>query len=162
MRDFTESIVMEQDNKVRPIEPISKDIFQRRLAAAWGRVWPTVGKGAMAQAMGLNHTKAIDRGVTGINLPEAHTIFNSLLADKTALDEVIAWYGCKITPVGITAANDFATAAGTLDAMSALVRALADQRRDHKETLDIAALLRPHIAALNAIVREADEHRGAA
>jgi len=147
---------------VCPRDPIAKDKFQRALASAWGRVWPHVGKGTMAQAMGLDSTKTIDRAVTASNLPEAHTIFNSLFACPTALDEVVGLFGFKIVPLSIDAANDLATAAGTIDAMAELIRSQDDQHRDHNETLAIAQLLRPHIGALNAIVRQADELRGAA
>ncbi|MFC0302750.1 hypothetical protein ACFSTI_25000 [Rhizorhabdus histidinilytica] len=153
---------MTQRTKVCQREPIQKDKFQRALAAAWGRVWPAVGKGTMAAAMGLDSTKTIDRAVTASNLPEAHTIFNSLFADPTALYEVAALYGFKMVPMTVEAANDLSTAAGTIDAMAALIRSQDDSHRDHNETLAIAALLRPHLGALNAIVRQADELRGAA
>lgn len=149
-------------NNVCPAEPLAKDKFQQRLAAAWGRVWPKVGKGAMADAMGLSDTKTIDRAVTASNLPEAHTIFNSLLADPTALDEVLAEYGFRVAPIRPEAANDMVTLAGLCDAASVLSDALKDGQRVHPETLRVAEKLRPHMAALTALIREADELRGAA
>jgi hypothetical protein len=60
------------------------------------------------------------------------------------------------------AANDLATAGGIIGAMGVLVNAVADGHRDHNETLAVAALIRPHMPAISAIVREADELRGAA
>jgi len=154
---------MPQRTNVCHREPVSKDRFQRALAAAWTRVANAMNSRAlMANAMGLDDTKTIDRACGSKNLPEAHTIFNSLLADPTALYEVAALYGFKLVPVSVEAANDLTTAAGTIDAMAALIRSQDDNHRDHNETLGIAALLRPHLAALNAIVRQADELRGAA
>jgi hypothetical protein len=116
----------------------------------------------MAQAMGLNGTKTIDRAVTATNLPEGHVIFNSLLADSTALDEVMREFGFRLVPLQADAANDITTAAGVIHAMGELVRALDDGRRDHNETLAIAQLLRPHMPAMAAIIVQADELRGVA
>jgi hypothetical protein len=144
------------------IEPISKDKFQRQLAAAWGRVWPRVGKGEMADRMGLSDSKTIDRAVTAANLPEAHTIFNSLCADPTALDEVLALYGFRLCSLAPEAANDMATLSGLCETAAVLSEALKDGKRVHPETLDVADKLRPHMPALIAIVREADALRGAA
>ncbi|MDF2382458.1 hypothetical protein JMG10_13330 [Nostoc ellipsosporum NOK] len=149
-------------NNVCPASPLTKDKFQRKLAAGWGRIWPKIGKGTMASAMGLDETKTIDRGLTAANLPAAHTVFNSLLADETSLDEVLAHYGFRLTRIFGAAANDLSTAAGTIDAMVALVRSQDDNHRDHTETLAIAELLRPHMSSLVAIVSEADALRGAA
>lgn len=142
--------------------PVTKDKFKRLLASSWGRIWPVMGKAAMAQAMGLENTKTIDRAVTGANLPEAHVIFNSLAADPTALDEILREYGFTLRPLQIDAANDILTAAGVIKAMGELVRALDDGRRDHNETLAIAQLLRPHLPAMQAIIAQADELRGVA
>lgn len=153
---------MSQCNNVCRSEPVPKDKFQRKLAQAWGRVWPKLGKGVMADRMGLDNTKTIDRAVTASNLPEAHTVFNSLCADTTALDEVMACYGLRTVPLHAEAANDLSTAAGTIDAMAALIRSRDDDFRDHNETLAIASLLRPHMPALMAIIAQADELRGAA
>lgn len=154
---------MSQCNNVCPVEPLSKDKFQRLLAGAWGRVWPSLGNmGVMAGRMGLNDTKTISRAVTASNLPEAHTIFNSLLADLTALREVLAYYGLEICQIRPDAANDMVTLSGLCETAAELSEALRDGVRIHPETLKIAEKLRPHMPALVAILHEADELRGAA
>lgn len=135
--------------------------FCELLTAAWGRVRAKHTGAAFAEALGVT-PETVGNAMSGRTTPKPHTVWNSLRADPTALDEVAAHYGFKLTPTNTDAANDLATAAGTIDAMAALVRALDDQHRDHNETLAIAQLLRPHIGALNAIVRQADELRGAA
>lgn len=148
---------------VCPPEPLAKDKFQRLLAAAWGRVWPGLGNmSVMAGRMGLNDTKTISRAVTGANLPEAHTIFNSLLADQTALDEILNHYGFRVCPMIPDAANDFATLSGLCEVAAELSDALRDGIRVHPETLRVAEKLRPHMPALVALLREADGLRGAA
>jgi hypothetical protein len=148
---------------VCPVEPISKDKFQRLLAGAWGRVWPSLGNmGVMAGKMGLNDTKTISRAVTATNLPEAHTIFNSLCADPTALAEVLHYYGLELSFARPEAANDLATLSGLCEVAAELSEALKDGKRVHPETLKVAEKLRPHMPALTALLREADELRGAA
>ncbi|MET3710381.1 hypothetical protein ABIC65_001061 [Sphingomonas trueperi] len=149
--------------KVCPVTPLTKDKFQQKLSVAWSRLWHKHGnKVRIAETMGLTDTAPLDRGLTGANLPGAHVIFNSLLVDPTALDEILAHYGVRAVPLAASPANDLATATGVMDAMVALVRALEDNHRDHQETLDVADRIQPHLAALAAIVNEAAVLRGAA
>jgi hypothetical protein len=149
--------------KVSRVEPLGKDIFQRKLSVAWSRLWAKGhSKVDMAKAMDLKDTGPLDRGLSGSNLPSAHVIFNSLLVDPTALDEILNHYGVRAVPVAANPANDIVTAAGVMDAMAALVRAFQDGHRDHQETLEVADLLQPHLAAMAAIVNEAAALRGAA
>jgi len=150
---------MSQISNVCPRSPLSKDKFEQKLAAAWGRVWPKIGKGSMADRMGLSDTKLIDRAVTGANLPSAHTVFNSLIADPTALDEVLAEYGYRLCPNTADAANDLMTLSGLCETAAELSEALRDGKRIHPETLRVADKLRPHMPALAALLREADELR---
>lgn len=152
-----------RSNQVCRAEPLSKDKFQTRLAAAWGRVWPKLGsQTAMAERMGLNDTAAIKRGVNASNLPEAHTIFNSLCADPTALDEIAAYYGFKLIPLITDAANDFDTLADAADLHDEHMNAMRDGVRDHRETLRIADKARPVVRKYQAIISEADRIRGGA
>jgi hypothetical protein len=149
--------------KVCPPAPLSKDKFQNLLAGAWGRVWPSLGNmGVMAGKMGLNDTKTISRAVTATNLPEAHTIFNSLCADISALREVLAHYGLEVSYIRPEAANDLATLSGLCEVAAEYSSAISDGKRIYSETLRIAEKLRPHMPALAALLREADGHRGAA
>lgn len=153
---------MLQRGKVSQVECLSKDIFQRKLSVAWSRLWAKGhSKVDMAKIMDLKDTGPLDRGLSGSNLPSAHVIFNSLLVDPTALDEILNHYGVRAVPLTASPANDLATATGVMDAMVALVRALEDNHRDHRETLDVADKIQPHLAALAAIVNEAAVLRGA-
>ena len=87
--------------------------------------------------------------------------FNLLTLDPTVLDELLASYGFKLTPLRAHAANDLHTAVGLIDGASEIVRAHEDGVRDRNETLRIAEKLRPHLPAALAIVREADTIKGA-
>lgn len=87
---------------------------------------------------------------------------NLLSLDPTALDELLAASGFRLIPMHAAAANDLHTAAGLLDGASEMIRAHEDGIREPQETMRIADKLRPHLPAAIAIVREADEMRGAA
>lgn len=153
---------MPQRSNVCPAEPLSKDKFKRLLSIAWGRVGPSMGLATMAGKMELSDPKTISRAIATDNLPEAHTVFNSLCADESALREVMAHYGyelCRITP---EAANDMVTLSGLCEVAAELAEALKDQKRVHPETLRVADKLRPHMPALTALLAEADALRGAA
>lgn len=153
---------MPQRNKVCRVNALSKESLKVKLAVAWGRVCGVMGgPGSFAEKAEIDGA-AVGRVLAYKSLPEAHTIFNSLRADPTALDEILAHYGVKATPITAQAANDLHTAAGLLDGATEIVKAYEDGNRNHGETLRIADKLRPHLAAAIAIVREADELRGAA
>lgn len=145
-----------QRSNVCPAEPLSKDKFQRLLAMGWGRVGPDMGYAQMAAKMGLNETKTISRGVNATNLPEAHTIFNSLCANETALQEILAHYGFDVVRRHSEAANDLHTAACMANATGSFIEALSDGKRDHRETLALADMFRPLLKMLGAVVEEAD------
>jgi hypothetical protein len=150
-------------SNVSPAEPLSKDKFQTLLAAAWARTASAVGNQVvMAAKMGLSDPKVIGRATGVKNLPEAHTVFNSLCADETALSEVLSHYGYDLCRKQPEAANDLATLSGLCEVAAELSEALKDGKRVHPETLRIADKLRPHMASLASFLKEADELRGAA
>ncbi|MCP4739744.1 MAG: hypothetical protein GY873_36705 [Bosea sp.] len=135
---------------------MSKDRFQRLLSIAWGRVGPKMGLAKMAGAMELSDSKTISRALSCSNLPEAHTVFNSLAADPSALDEILHEYGFRLSLLAPQAANDMATAAGLSHLAGSFMDALADGHRDHSETLSLAEQCRPLLGQLAALVDEAD------
>lgn len=148
-------------NVLRQIAPLPKHRVAALLAAGWSRVIARIGRGTFADTLEVSEN-TVGNALAGRTTPELHTALNSLAADPTSLDEVLAGYGLRLAPLHATAANDMVTAAGVINAMGELVKALADGNRDHNETLAIAALLRPYLPHLVAIVTEADGLRGAA
>jgi hypothetical protein len=152
---------MRRSNFLRQITSLPKHRVSNLLAAGWARVIAKEGKGAFADRLECSEN-TISNALSGKTTPEFHTALNSLAIDITALDEVFAGYGVRLVPLHAEAANDLAMSAGVINAMGELVARLADGERDHNDTLAVAALLRPHIPAISAIVREADELRGAA
>jgi len=134
--------------------------FGALFVAGLARVAAKIGKGTLADRMGRT-VRSLDNILAG-GSTSGKAMCDTLLADSTALDEVLAEYGFKLVPLTAEAANDLNTAAGLLDGATELVRAQRDGIRDHTETLMVADKLRPHLPAALAIVREADQIRGVA
>lgn len=142
-------------------KPVSKTKLSSALGAAWGRIAHSVGKGAFADACEFDEV-TISRAMRGPSLPSAEHLLNSLCADATALDEVLALYGLTIKPKQSQAANDMELAAGLGHGLSELIDRLRDGKRCHLDTLALAELFRRIIPQMQAIVDEADQIRGAA
>lgn len=152
---------MLHSNKVCRAVPLSKESLKSKLATAWGRVWPKMGgQGTFADRAGTD-SATVGRVLGCKNLPEAHTIFNSLCADTTALDEVLAHYGLRVTPLVAEAANDMQLAASLSDALGEFIRRLADGKRCHTDTAVLSALFRCIIPQMQAIVAEDDARKAA-
>lgn len=148
------------DNKSVQRRAPSKASVSAALSVGWSRTAQRVGKGVLADKI-EGCSKTIDRALTGPGLPELHTALASLLADPNALDEVFALYGFDAPrrhPA--EAANDLATVADLSGLVSAFCDAIKDGRRDHRETLAIADLLRAIMPALTDILDEASRIRG--
>lgn len=117
-------------------------------------------KGAFVDAIDSSPA-TVDRALTGKSLPELHTALNSLAFDATALDEVFALYGVKLVPLNVQAANDLATISRLSNLAGMFAGALADGKRDHRETCELADAIRPLMKHLSAICLEADAVRAA-
>lgn len=139
----------------------SKMDVSARLVAGWGRVIAAHGKGVFADKLGVD-AKTVSRAMAGDTVPELHTAFNALAVDPTALDEVAALYGVEIRPKQTVAANDMETVADLSHLVGKWVEALSDGIRDHRETLELAKVMRPLLHRLNAVCAEADGIRGVA
>jgi len=152
---------MPQRNKVCRVNALSKQSLQSKLAVAWGRVCGKMGgPGSFAEKAEIEGS-AVSRVLGYKNLPEAHTIFNGLLADPTALDEIMAHYGLRVSPLQAEAANDMLLAASLSDALGEFIRRLSDGKRCHVDTAVLASLFREIIPQMQAIVAEDDARRAA-
>lgn len=139
-----------------PTRAPSETEVSRAVAAGLFRAIGTCGgKGALADKMEVS-TKSVDRALTGDSVPHGRSLFASLLADPTALDELADLYGVVIRPKSSQAANDLHTAACMATAAGSFIEALSDGKRDHTETLALADMFRPLLKMLGAVVEEAD------
>lgn len=141
---------------VLPKKPLGKEDVSAALSEAWFRISKKVGKGRLADATGAKCTKTIDNAINGNSLPELHTALNSLVADPTALDEVLGLYGGSFVPFKSQAANDLETIAAMSHVAGDWLNRLMDGVRCHRDTRAIAVALRPLLTELQAIVREAE------
>jgi len=87
--------MLQRSNDFRKIEPLPKHRVAASIAAGWARIVRTKGKGSFADRLGTTE-RTVENALAGKTLPEAHTIFNSLAADKTALDELFEEYGVRL------------------------------------------------------------------
>jgi hypothetical protein len=143
--------------------PLPKHVLASKLSRAWSRIVDGLDGGRHELAAHLSVSSAtIENALSGKNVPETLTVINSLTIDSTALDEVFRELGFCVIPIRSEAANDLMTAAGVVKAMGDLIGRLEDGIRCHNDTLAVAALLRPHMPALEAIIADADRLRGAA
>ena len=148
----------ENVKQVRAIRMQTKASVQGALAAGWARV--SAGrKGAFADHLEICPS-TVNRALTGETLPELHTAFNSLADDPTALDELAALYGVTIRPSRSQAGTDMDLCAGLGAALAEYLQRLADGKICHNDKLAMAALFRPLIPQMAAIVDEADALRG--
>lgn len=141
--------------------PPTEARFHHLLVTGLDRVAARIGKPALAEAMDRTVRSlddVLERGAT----PGAKALFDALLADPTALAEVLRAYGFKLVPDKADAANDLHTAAGLSHAAGALIEAHEDGHRCHAETLKVANKLRPLLPQIAAIIAEADRLKGAA
>lgn len=150
------------DNQVRPERAPSKASVSDALAVCWSRAARKVGKGRFADTMECD-PKTVNRALTGETVPELHTALASLLADPCALDEVFALYGFDSPRKRhCQAANDMATVSGLSSVVTAFCEALKDGHRNHKETLELADLVRTVMPSLVALMEDASRIRGVA
>lgn len=137
---------------------LTKQHVSALLASSLSRLHLKHGKGALADHLEVT-PKTLDNAMTGKTVPEGLVLINLLAADPTALDEVLAAIGLRVTPLKTEAANDFHTAADLAKAAGTFIDALSDGHRCHNETLALGAIFRDLLPRINGIVSEADSIR---
>lgn len=96
----------------------------------------------------------VRRGIAGPSLPSAENLLNSLAANPTALDEVLALYGLQATDKTASPANDMDLVASLMGAAAEYLERIRDLKRCHVDTAILAKLFRPLIPQMQAIVDE--------
>lgn len=142
-------------NQVCPNKPVSRTKLSSAISAGWGRVAHAIGKGTFADKAEMT-TKTIDRALVGPSLPDAENLFNSLVADKTALNEVLKLYGLTATPLYALEADDMRLVTDLSSAVAEYLHRISDGKRCHIDDAALAAMFRPIIPMMQAIVDAAD------
>lgn len=138
--------------------PVGKELLQAKLAQAWARTIATHFEGSktkFAAAIGC-HPDTISNALAGTTTPDLTNALNSLIACPNALDEALALYGLQLIPREAQMTPDMQALRFMSKAMANFIDALRDGKRDHRETLELAEQFRPVVAALTAIIHEAE------
>ena len=134
--------------------------FHDALVAGLARTAAKVGRGNLADKS-LRTPKALNKLFCGDSMDTTGKgLLDFLLADPTALDEVLALYGFGLHQIQSGECADHGTIADTAALQAAHTEALRDGKRDHRETIVIAEKARPVVAAMHSIIAEADRLRG--
>lgn len=145
------------DKQVRRCSAQSKTNLSSAVSAGWSRCANAVGRGAFTDNADFDPV-TLRRGIAGPSLPAAEHLLNSLAADPTALNEALALYGLIATPKEVQAANDMALVTGLSGAVAEYLKRIADGKRCHIDEGVLAAMFRPLIPQMQAIV-DADDGR---
>lgn len=137
--------------------PLTEAEFYSALCAGLARVAASIGRGNLADKSGRT-TRALDKVFAG-SIPNGKGLMDFLLADPTALDEILARYGYQLAPLGRETVLDFEIIADAAALTAEHTEALRDGRRDHRETIAIADKARPVVARYQGIIAEADALR---
>ena len=132
--------------------------FHAALVHGLARVAAKVGRGTLADKSGRT-TRGLDKLFEGSN-PTGKGLCDFLLADETALDEVLSLYGKKLCARSVDRSQDMRTITEMASVLARFTDALSDGVRDHNETLALAVLIGPLMPKLSAIVDEARSLRG--
>lgn len=149
-------------NLVVPVRNAPTEVqYHQALVSGLARVAGKTGRGNLADKSNRT-TRALDKLFSGACADTSGKgLLDFLMADHTALDEVLALYGAKLAPLDADPGADFATIADSAALIATFTDALRDGRRDHRETIAIADKARSVVPHLTAIIAEADHFRGA-
>lgn len=139
-------------------EPVGKELVQAKLAQSWSRTIATQyggNKTKFAAKIGC-HPDTVSNALAGNTVPELHTAFNSLFACPNALDELAALFGLQLVPRDGNMTPDMQALHHMSKALAEFIDCLRDGKRTHQETLELAEEFRPVVAALTAIIHEAE------
>ena len=138
---------------------ISEEDYHDALVAGLARVANQIGRGNLADKS-CRTPRALANLFTEGKDTSGKGLIDFLIADASALDEVLGLYGYGLhkLPTG-EAGDDHALIADTAKLASVHSEAMRDGRRDHHDTLRIAEAARPVVAACCGIIAEADRFR---
>jgi hypothetical protein len=139
--------------------PPTEQQYRDALILGLSRVAAAIGRGNLADKSNRT-TRALDKLFSGSSADTSGKgLLDFLLADMTALDEVLALYGVQLAPLQADPVLDFEIIADAAALTAEHTDAMRDGRRCHNETIRIADKARPVVARYTAIIAEADELR---
>lgn len=142
--------------QVSPVAPRTKAEVSNAVASDWLPLAPIGQRGTFADKIGAGGPKIVSKAISGEHLPEAHTILNSLLADPAALFNTFQLFGGVFVRTDPSSADDMALISQLLSAAKEAFDRKADGVWCHRDKAALAAIFRPLVPALLAIIREAN------
>jgi hypothetical protein len=138
-----------------------EDDFRRLVSATLRRLGAHHKQASLAYVAGCEE-RTIGNAARAANSLSGKALFNLLLADPTALDELAAHFGMRLVALDAEAAN----AAGQMMAQAAgftatVATAMADGQIDHRERAEIVAAARPLLQQVGAMVAQHDRDNAA-
>ena len=146
------------DKQVSQAEPQSKTKLSSAISAVCCRVANNIWRGTFADKAAFDEV-TIKRAMAGLSLPAAENLLNSLAADPSSLDEVLALYGLHVRPALSVSGCDMQLAALLGRCAAELIERISDGIRCHNDTLALAEVFRAVIPKLQSVVDEADRIR---
>ena len=144
---------------VRHLAAPTEAQFHAALVAGLARVAANIGRGSLADQSGRT-TRGLDKLFEGSN-PTGKGLLDFLLADPTALDEVLSLYGKTLHQRRVSIGSDMELAAQLGRTLAEYLNRMSDGKMCHNDTLAMAALFRPLMQQMAAVVDAADRLTGA-
>lgn len=148
-------------HKERSFRKLSKCETKALVASGLQREVLERGIEAVADDMDCT-TRCVRKALSHETLPEADKLGNLLAKNPSALFEWFAQLGLHVGFSKTIMSPDMLTASQMSRAVATFIEILEDGTRNHRETCELAAILRPLIPRLSAIVHEADGLRSVA
>jgi hypothetical protein len=148
---------------VRKSRAISEADFHAALIAGLARVAAGIGRGNLADKWGRS-PRQLGKLFAGDSLDTSgRALLDFLMADPTALDEVLALYGVGLHPLpdpGAAGGADMLPS--VIDFAQAISASQRDGKTDHRSRMRLADAARPVAQAACGLIHEADRLRGVA
>jgi hypothetical protein len=136
-------------------EPFTEDGFKSSFAPGIAISVANFGLARLAKRIGAT-TKTITNAIGCKGVIRADLASNLIQADPGAFTEWFARMGFEPCSNDTHEAPDAVALSALATLMAAYARAMEDGRRDHRETRQLATLIRPMLPWLRAIVRQGD------
>lgn len=145
---------MNASNVLPKPQPLTESDYRRLLAKGITRVTGNTEVGRFGIATGCGEKTMRNARDEKTSLHGA-TAFNMLLQDASALDEILAALGFRLSPIESAMGEEARLLSDTAALMAIHADALADGRVDHIEEARIIKAARPVALALNARIARA-------
>jgi hypothetical protein len=147
---------MNSGNVPPVLGPLLEDDFRTLVAATLRRLLLSRRPGALAYLAGCEE-RTIANALNGRNSLSGRALMNLLLADGSALDELLAHFGLKAVPSdGQSGVDHAALMAGAAGFTATVAEAMADGRVDHREAALIAERARTVRAQMDQVIAAHD------